>query len=155
MSCAVFSVALAIPLDTLFPGQVPETTTKAIEATTEAKTVSNSEKRRLYEAALKRCTENGDLMPFYDSTKQKYLCYNLLEQGPCKDGEWVTLDAKLAKIGIYFARCFPQRCKNVNEIETTNGCESIQSDAKCPPGEELLANPFGRGNIIEDRKKSL
>jgi len=139
---------LAIPLDTLFPGQVPETTTKAITTTEKAKTVSNSEKRRLYEAALKRCTENGDQMPFYNATQQKYLCYNLLQQGPCKVGEWVTLDAKLAKIGVYFARCFPQKCKNSqnNElIETKNGCEAIYNDANCPPGEELKANPFGKG----------
>ena len=160
VSCAVFSVALAIPLDTLFPGQVPETTTEAIETSTttteKAKTVSNSEKRRLYEAALKRCTENGDQMPFYNATQQKYLCYNLLQQGPCKNGEWVTLDAKLAKIGVYFARCFPQKCKNTQDnelIETKNGCEPIYNDANCPPGEELKANPFGKGKFEFSRGK--
>ena len=138
----------AVPADVQFPGQT-EPTSEVVETTTlkplNSNQVSNREKRRLYEEALERCTQNGDLMPFYNTTQQKYLCYKLLQQGPCGDKQWVALDVKLAKLGLYFARCFDKKCPT-DLVEIKSGtCQTIYGDKDCPPGMHVLVNPFGKG----------
>ena len=143
------SMAQAIPADIFLPGQTddppePTTTLKPI-----SQQVSNSEKRRIYEEALEKCTQEdgGDLMPFYNATQGRYLCYKLLTQGPCEDKQWVTLDQQLVKFGLYFARCFDKKCQNEELVETraSQECRAIYGVKNCPPGMHLLVNPFGQG----------
>jgi hypothetical protein len=99
-----------------------------------------------YNAALDFCTDH-DQMPFYDQNYGEFLCYPLLEQGPCKDGEWYILNENLLQP---VATCAKRPCNGSTElIPYIDGtCEVLYYGAKCPPGMELLPTPFGKGNFF-------
>ena len=86
------------------------------------------------------------IMP-YPNPKGKFKCYSLLEQGPCKEGEWLVLD-KTNKEPT--TKCEKNFCGNFeNTVPSTSGeCRSINDVSEClGDNMELQINPYGIGKF--------
>ena len=81
--------------------------------------------------------------------RRKTKCYSLLEQGPCKEGEWLVLDKTSKEPKV---KCEKKLCENLeNTVPTSSGeCRSINDLSDCPMAMatdhvELQINPYGVG----------
>ncbi|TRY67278.1 hypothetical protein TCAL_14662 [Tigriopus californicus] len=80
-----------------------------------------------------------------DVIHNRYVCTRLTDQGECMSGEWFVLDQN-SKSDILQGVCQKRPClEGFAFIRDNQTCEPIGSTAFCPPGQELLNNPYGEG----------
>ena len=93
-------------------------------------------------------------------------CYELLEQGPCSNGEWLVATKFLSQIDFKLhikVSCKPRICPCLdtepylcevqleNTSQTPNNCRNCivalaaEQNGICRKGEQLLVSPFGYG----------
>ena len=80
------------------------------------------------------------------------LCYSLLTQGPCPEGQWLQLSSQTPAT----ATCAPQPCADVEmSVFWPEICRCIPANKSedggygpedvCGPGSELVWSPYGEG----------
>ena len=95
-----------------------------------------------YNEALEYCANEGPMeMPHYDLHIDGYLCYTLLQKGPCKSNHWLVAN-KFADKPL--AECQRRRCEE-NEVHFHYECRKNDSITLCGESQILLMNPFGEG----------
>ena len=65
-------------------------------------------------------------------------CYSPLEQGPCKQGEWLVVR------NCSLLACEERRCDE-DEVEVNGECVIIYKSGVCPFGERMYNNERGEG----------
>ena len=97
--------------------------------------------------------EHGDCSkncPFHDNNPNgydhhsQYLCYTLLQQGPCQSNQWFVAN-KFADTPS--AECQICPCRE-DEILFNSQCHKNDSNTLCGDSQLLLLNPFGEGRYI-------
>ena len=104
---------------------------------------NNSDLRRKFAETLEKCSEIE--WPFFNETISDYICAPILVQGPCKNGEWLIIDAdgSLAE-----AKCVKLPCdgrQKMVELVDNGQCAKIRDTSACGQGMQVLPNPFGKG----------
>ncbi len=131
----------------LFPGGTPvieeEIVTEVanILCDEDEEAIKNSD---VYNEAVEECLAE-DQMPFWNTTANEYQCFDLLEQGPCNDTEWLIIDESNDDLK---AICAERPCggdPRYIPFSNSDECVALKSGHLCHKNFQVLATPTGKG----------